>query len=107
MLRTPRDPGMKDIKTLTYGVVFFGTSRRGGNGVSLGQVVEKVVKTFAGGSCSSFLQSLKKGGQLSLDAQDSFRAYIEDFKYLSVVEGRLNRAWESSYHPNLPHSEQT
>lgn len=48
-LREPNVPGVKDLKALTYGVVFFGTPHRGGNGVGLGLVVESVVKTFAGG----------------------------------------------------------
>jgi len=86
--RSPDDPCMKDIKTSTYGIVFFGTPHRGGNGVGLGQVVEGIVKTFTGGGSNSLLQSLKKRGQLSVDLQDSFRPYIEDFKYISVIESR-------------------
>jgi hypothetical protein len=79
---------MMAIKTSTYGIIFFGTPHRGGNGVGVGQVVEKIVKTFTGGGTNNLLQSLKKGGQLSLYDQDSFRPYIEDFKYISIVEGR-------------------
>jgi hypothetical protein len=86
--RSPSDLGMKDIKTSTFGIIFFGTPHRGGNGVGVGQVVERIVKTFTGGGTNSLLQSLKKGGRLSLDDQDSFRPYIEDFQYISVVEGR-------------------
>jgi len=61
-LCSPSDPGMKNIKLWTYGLIFFGTPHRGGNGVNVGEVVEKVVKTFAGGGSNSLLQSLKKGG---------------------------------------------
>jgi hypothetical protein len=79
---------MKNIKLRTYGLIFFGTPHRGGNGVNVGEVVAKVVKTFAGGGSNSLLQSLKKGSQLSVNAQDNFRSLIEDFWYISIIEGR-------------------
>ncbi|KAG4443916.1 hypothetical protein IFR05_000556 [Cadophora sp. M221] len=88
ILRSPNDPGMRNIKDKTYGLVFFGTPHRGGNAVSVGEVVEKVVKTFSVGGNNSLLQCLKRGGKLSVDAQDNFRSHIEDFQYISVIEGR-------------------
>jgi protein SERAC1 len=79
---------MSEIKHLTYGIVFFGTPHQGGNGVLIGQVIESVVSSIGVTTKNNILEALKKEGQLSLEARESFRSIIEDFQYLSIVEGK-------------------
>lgn len=78
----------KPIRKATYGIVFFGTPHRGGEGVALGEIAAKIVRAVLREPKNSFLESLKKDGPFSQMILEDFRTQLEDYNVISYYETR-------------------
>lgn len=69
-----------------YGIAFFGTPHRGGNGASLGKVVASIIRRTLWNPANDFMSFLRKDSRLANDLTEEFRHDLEDYYYLSFFE---------------------
>lgn len=69
-----------------YGIVFFGTPHRGGNGASLGSIAASIARFCLRNVDNSFLESLKKDGLFANELINDFQGQLENYYVLSFYE---------------------
>ncbi|KAF8246924.1 hypothetical protein K440DRAFT_319374 [Wilcoxina mikolae CBS 423.85] len=76
----------RDIAEATYGLVFFGTPHRGGNGVTLGKCVANIMSAITGELQGSLLSTLEKNSVLNDDICDNFCLQKEEYEVVTFYE---------------------
>jgi hypothetical protein len=79
------------IKDATYGLVFFATPHRGGNGVTLAKLAAQVVTGVSGSSRNDLLRSLQGNSLFNEESAEYFRHQLEDYHVLSLSETKKTR----------------
>ena len=80
------DDKYKNIRTATYGLVFFSTPHQGSNRATLGDVIAKIARRVLGNAGNSMLKDLKPKSQFSESLIQDFRHQLEDYRVLSFYE---------------------
>ena len=82
------DDAYDQIRKSTFGLVFFGTPHRGGNGAYLGGIASDIARAVLGNPNSKFMEALKKDSLFTDILVQSFRHISSDFLILSFYETR-------------------
>lgn len=82
------DPLYRCLKASTYGLVFFATPHRGGEGVGVAQAAANVCSAFTGQPRNKLLESLKNKSLITELSSDQFRHQLNDYEVLTLVERR-------------------
>ena len=78
----------ESIRRITYGIVFFATPHRGGNGATIGQVAANVARIVTGSDRNDLVKSLQKNSPFLAHLTADFKHISDDYSYLSIVESR-------------------
>jgi hypothetical protein len=68
------------------GIAFFATPHRGGNGVTLGDVVARTASFVLGSGQNDMVRNLRTGSKALAQLSADFSHQYEDFQFLSVIE---------------------
>jgi protein SERAC1 len=75
-----------EIRTATYGIAFFGTPHRGGNGAYLGAIASNVARSVLRNPKPNFMEALKQDSLFANTLIKNFQHLLEDFHILSFYE---------------------
>ncbi|XEV04680.1 hypothetical protein FSHL1_009967 [Fusarium sambucinum] len=76
------------IVDATFGVVFFGTPHRGGNGAGVGAAAALVARAILGSPSNTFLEALTRGSSFLAWITEDFSQLLEDLQFISFFETR-------------------
>ena len=82
------DPLYKCLKASTYGLVFFATPHRGGEGAGVAKVAANICSAFTGQPRNKLLESLQSRSLIRELSSDHFRHQLNDYEILSFIERR-------------------
>jgi hypothetical protein len=69
-----------------HSISFFATPHRGGNGVTIGDIVAKTASFVMGGGRNDMVRNLKKQSKVLAQLSADFSHQYEEFQFLSVIE---------------------
>jgi hypothetical protein len=75
-----------NIRSETYGIVFFATPHRGGNHAKLGDIAASIVKLVLQNEDNTFMEALKKDSLFAQGVSDDFRHQLKDYRVISFYE---------------------
>lgn len=75
-----------DIWISSFGIVFFATPHRGGNGVPLGKIARSIVSTVLRDPDPHFLDVLERHSLYGYELQEEFRAVLSNYDIISFYE---------------------
>ena len=79
---------LESIRRDTYGIVFFATPHRGGNGATIGQVTANVARIITRSDRNDLVKSLQKNSPFLAHLTADFKHISDGYNYLIVVESR-------------------
>ncbi|KAL8729216.1 MAG: hypothetical protein Q9181_005069 [Wetmoreana brouardii] len=88
LVQAGTDPLYKCLKASTFGLVFFATPHRGGEGAGVAEAAAMVYSAVTGQPRNKLLDSLKKKSLINELSSDQFRHQMNDYEVLSFIERR-------------------
>jgi hypothetical protein len=80
------DPGFKDLRGLTFGVIFLGTPHSGSGSASLGDIFVKIAKVAWQASASQLIKDLKTNSRQLEELSHNFKPLHSELQLISFYE---------------------
>ena len=77
-----------NVRSATYGLVFFAVPHQGGHGTTLGAIAKNIVLSVNGDSRNDLVESLKQNSLFQENQAMLFKHQLEDYQVVSIIEDR-------------------